>query len=264
MFKVTDFTYGGISSTAIGLKIVNFNGGGSDTDNVGLPREIEQQKIKRNDIPFFYGVEITPPLTFKLQLAYLPEGETSQTGITPQTMGRISKWLFKNEYQELKVMDTEYTNIVYNCMLLNPKKIQVGNVPYGIEVDVVCDRPYGFYRKEISKTVVNNSSFIIRNEGFSNSILKPEIEFTTGSTTTQMLIQNSTANKQMIFQNLNPNETIYVNCKTQQIISSLGVNRSNTNNFNFVWFELTPDYNNQINVVGSGAVKFRFEFPRPF
>lgn len=263
MFKVVDFTYDSKSSRDIGLKIVNFSSGGMDTDSIGIPFEIEETKIKRNPIPLFYGVEVTPKLSFKLQLAYLPDGLEGQNLITRQTMGAISKWLFKREYKLFKIMDTDYTNIVYNCMFQNPKQIQIGNIPYGIEVDVICDRPYGFYPKTISKNIVTSQSFIIRNEGFDNDYILPEIQFTTGATTNQLTITNITDNnKQMIFTGLNPNETIYINNRTQQIISSTGLNRNS--NFNFSWFRITPAYDNQISIVGTSTVEFRIEYPMPF
>jgi len=262
-FKVYDFTYDNKGSTSIGLKIVNFDGGGMDTDNIGVPLSIEESKIKRNPIPLFYGVEVTPKLTFKLQLAYIPDGLEGQNLITRQTMGAISKWLNKREYHELKIRDTDYTNIIYNCMFQNMKQIQIGNIPYGIEVDVICDRPYGFYRKSITKTINGNLNLFIQNVGFDNDYILPEVEFTNNSIGTTWSITNITdANKVTTFTGLSVNETVYVNSRTQQIISSTGLNRNP--NFNFNWFRLTPNFDNSISITGNGTVTFRFEFPMPF
>lgn len=261
MFKVTDFTYDGKSSTDIGLKIVNFDSGGMGTDNIGIPFDIEESKIKRNPIPLFYGVEVTPKLSFKLQMAYLPEGIYGQNLITRQTMGAISKWLYKYSYKPFKILDTDYTNITYNCMFQNPKQIEIGNIPYGIEVDVICDRPYGFYSQTITKTVSGSLTFNIQNLGFDNAYIYPKVEFTTSSTSNAMSITNNTDSKTMAFTGLNTSETIYVDCSRQQIISSTGLNRNA--NSNFVWFRITPDYYNNITITGTGTVTFRIEFPMP-
>lgn len=259
MFKGIEFQYDGKSSSDFSLKIVKFSQSGLDTDSIGVPLEIEESKIKRNAKPFFYGVETTPKLSFKLELAYMPN-ENVQTYIPRGVMGSISKWLFKREYKELKIIDADYSNIIYNCMFQNPKQIEVGNVAYGIEVDVICDRPYGFRRQNISKTIVGSSTFNIKNLGFDNDYIYPEIEFTTSNS---FSIKNNTDNNNTFaFTGLGTNETIYVNNERQEIISSTGLNRNS--NFNSNWFRLTPDYYNNITIIGSGAVEFRIEFPMPY
>lgn len=260
MFKALEFQYDGKSSNDFGLKIVNFSGGGGvGTDNIGIPLSIEEQKIKRNPKPFFYGVEVTPKLSFKIQLAYLPSNGLDGSLLPRQTLGAISKWLFKREYKEFKIIDTDYSNIIYNCMFQNPKQIEVGNSPYGLELDVICDRPYGFRRQTITKVVNTSLTFNIQNIGFDNDFIYPEIEFTTSGS---ISIKNNTDNNTFTFTGLGVNETVYVNNQRQEIISSTGLNRNS--NFNFKWFRLTPDYYNNITITGTGTVIFRIEFPLPF
>lgn len=260
MFKVVDFQYDGKSSTDFSLKLVNFSGGGMNTDSTGISYEIEDQKIKRIDKSFFYGVEATPKLSFKVQIAYIPS-DNSQELITPQSMGAIVKWLCQGEYKELKVIDTDYTNIIYNCMLQNPKKIEIGNIPYGLEFDVTCDRPYAIHRQTITKTVNGTTTFPIRNIGFSNNYIYPEVEFTLTGVSTGITIINNTDSRTFAFSGLNTNETVYVNNQRQEIISSLGLNRNP--NFNFNWFRIKKDYNNSITINGTATVTFRIEFPMP-
>lgn len=261
MFKVLEFQYDGKSSNDFSMKIVNFGGGGGvNTDNIGIPLEIEEDKIKRNPKPFFYGVEVTPKLSFKLQLAYIPNDGAGQEILSRPTLGAISKWLFKREYKEFKIIDTDYSNIIYNCMFQNPRQIEVGNSPYGIEVDVICDRPYGIRKQIITKTSTGSLTFNIQNIGFDNDYIYPEVEFTASST---MSVRNNTDNNNTFaFTGLGTSETIYVDNRRQEIISSTGLNRNS--NFNFNWFRITPDYYNSITIIGVGTVTFRIEFPMPF
>lgn len=261
MFKAVDFQYDGKSSTDFFLKIVNFSGGSDKTDSIGFPIEIEDEKIKRIDKPFFYGVEITPKLSFKLQIAYLPP-DNQQELITRQTMGTITKWLCQTTYRELKVIDIDYSNMIYNCMIMNPRQIEIGNVPYGLEFDVICDRPYAIYRQTITKTITGASSFIIKNIGFGNRNILPEVEFTlTGAGTDISIVNNSDGGRTFTFTGLSAGETVYVNNQREEIKSSTNLNRNT--NFNFNWFRIVPAYNNQINVNGSCIVTFRIEFPMP-
>lgn len=261
MFKQIEFQYDGKSSSDFGLKIARLDGVGVNTDMIGIPLEIEEDKIKRNPKPFFFGVEVSPKLTFPLQLIYIPPKNEGVIGseMSRGEMGAISKWLFKREYKEFKIIDSDYSNITYYAMFQNPRQIEFGFQTFGIEVDVICDRPYAIRKQTISKTVNGSLTFNLKNLGFDNDYIYPEIEFTTSNS---ISIRNNTDNNnQMTFTGLSTNETVYVNNLRQEIISSTGLNRNQ--NFNFKWFRITPDYYNSITITGTGTVTFRIEFPVP-
>jgi hypothetical protein len=263
MFKVLDFQYDNKSSLDFNLKLINM-GEGNKSDPIGIPLRIEDHKIKRIAKPFFYGVETVPNLTFTLQMAYIPDNgkEQNVNYISRGEMGAIVKWLAKREYKEFKILDTDYSNIVYNCMFQNFKQVEVGNYPFVIQVDVICDRPYGYRKQTITKTVAGSNSFSIQNLGFDNYYIFPEVEITNGIITPNVSITNITDNNNVFtFTGLNNSETVYVDNLRQEIISSTGLNRNS--NFNFNWFRLTSDYYNSISVTGNCTVTFRFEFPMP-
>jgi hypothetical protein len=75
------------------------------------------------------------------------------------------------------------------------------------------------------------------------------------------IVNNTDGNNNFQFTGLNIGETVYVNNELGQIVSSTGLNRNQ--NFNFNWFKITPDYYNNITIVGNGTVTFRMEFPIP-
>jgi len=261
MFKGIDFQYDGKSSSDFSLKIGQIGRSGINTEMTGIPLEIEEEKIKRNPKPFFFGVETTPNLKFKLQIFYIPEGNDGSMDkeLSRGESGAISKWLFKREYKEFKIIDSDYSNIVYYAMFTNPKKIESSNKNFGYEVDIICDRPYPIRRQIITKTVNGSLTLNIKNLGFDNDYVKPEIEFTTSG---NFSIKNITDNnKTMTFTGLSTNETVYVNTERQEIISSTGNNINSK--FNFNWFRITPDYYNSIEITGTGTVTFRTEYPMP-
>jgi hypothetical protein len=264
MFKTCEFQYDGKSSNDFNLKIVKFSDTGlRGAELIGIPLEIEEQKIKNNPKPFFYGVQIAEKLQFKIQIVVLPEdsGILNENPLTPHTAGAISKWLFKKEYKEFKIIDTDYSNIVYNCIFQNPRRIELGMGTYGFELDVTCDRPYGYRKQTITRNVSASSTFNLKNLGYTNDYIKPEIEFTTSTST--MSIRNNTDNgRDFKFTGLSNGETIYVNNEREEIVSSTGLNRNG--NFNFNWFRIVPDYYNNITITGTGTVTFRIEFPMPF
>lgn len=263
MFKACEFQYDGKSSNDFDLKIVEFSSRSSGgAELIGIPLEIEEARIKNNPKPFFYGVQTGDKLKFTIQIAHLPDNglAANKNQLTQHTVGAISKWLFKRQYSEFKIIDPDYSNIVYNAIFQNPRRIEVGKGLYGFEIDVICDRPYGYRKQTITRQVVGSATFNIKNLGYSQDYLLPEIQFTAS---TSFSIRNNTDNNNTAtFTGLASNETIYFNNARQEIISSTGLNRNN--NFNFKWFRLTPDYYNSITITGTGSVEFRFEFPMPF
>ena len=265
MFSACEFQYDGKSSSSFELKIVSFSsrGSGGGAELIGIPLQIEETKIKGNAQPFFFGTQIDGKLEFTIQIAYMPENTKTQTEnvITQHMMGSISKWLFKREYKEFKIIDEDHSNLIYNCIFQNPRRIEIGNGLYGFEIDGVCDRPWGIRRQTITKTVSGSLTFNLKNLGYAPEYNYPEIEFTTSLA--NMSIRNNTDNNStMTFTGLNGGETIYVNNQREEIISSTGLNRNS--NFNFNWFKLTEDYYNSITITGTGTVTFRLEFPIPF
>jgi hypothetical protein len=263
MFKVMDFQYDNKSSLDFNLKILNF-GGGDKSDSIGIPLTIEDTKIKRNPKPFFFGVETVPNLSFSLTLVYLNENgkSSNENYLNRGELGTIIKWLSKREYKEFRILDSDYSNIIYKCMFQNFRQVEIGNVPYAIEVDVICDRPYGYRKQSITKAVSGSSTFNLQNIGFANAFVYPEVEITNGVITPNVTITNITDdNNAFTFTGLDNNEVVYVNNQRQEIISSTGLNRNSL--FNFNWFRLTPDYYNSISVTGTCSVTFRFEFPMP-
>lgn len=265
MFPACEFQFNGKSSSNFDLKIVSFSsrGSGGGAELIGIPLQIEEVKIKNNPKPFFLGTQIDGKLSFTIQIAYMPENGKSQNDntLTQHMVGAISKWLFLNDYAEFKIINDDYSNLVYNCIFQNPKRIEIANGLYGFEIEGVCDRPWGIRRHTITQVVNGSKTFNIKNLGYLSDYIYPEIEFTT--TLSAMSIKNSTDNNNtMAFTGLSGGETIYINNSREEIISSLGVNRNP--NFNFNWFRLTSDYYNSITVVGTGTVTFRFEFPIPF
>lgn len=264
MFKELYFQFNGKSSKDFNLNIVNFDGSGLKTDMIGIPLEIEEAKIKRNPKPFFFGTEVKQKLEFKLQLGYIKSNKITGVNeyLSRGELGAISKWLFKKEYKEFKIIDKDYSNIIYNVIFQNPKQIEIADIPYGIEVDVVCDRAYGIRKQTIIKSVGGSLEFNLKNLGFYDNHILPEIEIT-ATQSGDISIKNITDDDNtMTFTNLNAGEIVYVNNQTHDIISSLGINRNE--NFNFNWFRITPDYYNRVVITGNATVEFRIVFPMPF
>lgn len=261
MFKSLDFTYDGKSSTDYGLVLASLGKSGTGTAPLGVPFIIEEAKVKSNPKPFFYGVEVGPKLSFEVEMIYISP-DPNKPELTRQTIASILKWLLKKEYKEFRVIDEDYSNIIYNCIFTEPEQIQYDNSTYGLKFTVVCDRPYGFRKQTITKQITTSGTINISNLGFYNDDIYPEIEIQMGAGGGNIsLVNTSDGNRNFAFTGLAGNEIVYVNNQRQEIYSSNSVNRNT--NFNFNWFRIAPKPVNAIAVTGTATITFRIEFPMP-
>ena len=120
----------------------------------------------------------------------MPENGKSQNDntLTQHMVGAISKWLFLNDYAEFKIINDDYSNLVYNCIFQNPKRIEIANGLYGFEIKGVCDGPWGIRRHTITQVVNGSKTFNIKNLGYLSDYIYPEIEFTTTLSTMSIKI----------------------------------------------------------------------------
>lgn len=261
MFKALDFTYDGKSSTDYGLVLASLSKSGTEENSIGVPFLIEEAKNRRNPKPYFYGVEVTPKLSFVVEMFYISP-DPNKPELTRQTIGSMIKWLLKKEYKEFKVIDEDYSNIVYNCIFTEPQQIQYSNGTYGLKMTAVCDRPYGYRKQIISKNVVGTTTFSMSNYGFDNDFIYPEVEITMGAGGGNIeIINNSDGGNNFKFTGLAGGEVVYVDNTRQEILSGNSLNRNS--NFNFKWFRIAPQYTNSITINGTATVMFRIEFPMP-
>lgn len=254
MFSGTNFIFDKVPSETYNLYLVDF-GENSKEDMFGVTYEIEEEKIKRNPVPYFYGIEQTPTLQFKMTVA-------SEKELDRYDRHAISKWLFKKDYKYLQIDQEDIGNVYYRCIFLNPQKIQFGNCAYALQFDVKCDAPWAWSEEHVYEYTLSSSTTNIefRNLSNYNDYLYPEIEFTLSITDTNFSITNSSDNSRIFeFTELNPSEIIYVNNQRKQVVSSEDTNRL----CNFVdkkWFRLVPG-TNQLIVSGKGSLEIRLRYP---
>lgn len=261
MFKSLDFTYDGKSSTDYGLVLASLSKSGVKEYSIGVPLTIEEHKIKRNPKPLFLGTEVAEKLQFEVEMIYISP-DPLKPDLTRQTIGSILKWLVKSEYHEFRVIDEDYSNIIYNCIFTEPQQINYDQYTFGLKFVAVCDRPWGYKKQTISKNVAGNATFIMNNPSFYNGYIFPEVEITLGAGGGNFsIINNSDNGRSFTFTELAGDEVIYVNNERNEIISNNGINRNNK--FNFNWFRIAPTFSNSITINGTGKVEFRIEFPMP-
>ena len=90
MFNGLDFIYNDVPSEAFGFKIVELNGGERE-DQFGISYSVLSEKIRLNPVPYFYGTEIEPNLSFTMTIA-------REDYMDAHTMRMVDRWLSRPRF----------------------------------------------------------------------------------------------------------------------------------------------------------------------
>lgn len=252
-FKACDYIFAGIPSERYNLKIGYVDSGSKDTD-FGSNVNIVEDKVRRNPVPYFYGTEITPPLSFDMFIF-------SEEELDAYDRQAIGQWLFgRQNYEWLQIEQPDMESIWYKALLINPQNWSVGNKPFALRFTVRCDAPFAWTDEITQSFTINGSTNITyKNHSDNHGYYKPKLTYlnTTGSSLT--ITNNSDNGRLFAVSVLSPNETITVDNEREIFETTSSVNR--LNDFNLKWLRLNVGYNSLV-VSGNGTLTITSRFPK--
>lgn len=254
------FTFDGIPSEQYSLYISTVGGG--DTDASGSTSvAIKQEKVFRNPVPYFYGVELGPVLEFDVSINTI-----DQVFLSSLDASLVQKWLFGiSQYKKLQVIQDDLDGTYFSCMFTEPRIYKSGNLIRGFKARAICDAPYAWsFDESLSKTYVAgaNETFTFLNLSDDlSTYVYPRMVITANQFGGQVTLTNLTeSNRQTTLVSMQPNEVITIDNELKIITSSTGLKR--LSNFNKNWFRFVPNLNT-ISIVGSiSSIDFTYKFPR--
>jgi phage-related protein len=241
-FHANTFIFDNIPSETMNLYLGEIGGSGESSTGGSNPVELSTEKIYRNPVPLFYGVEQTPVLSFPLSM-YSP-GDLDE-----QEYSAVAAWLFgQQEYKKLKICQNDMSDIYFNCFLTNPQVVRLGNTIRGISCLVLCDAPWGWKEsKSYSYTYDPNAYSVFERIELFNESANAYYTYPTSLIIQanvfggELSIINASDNNREFLLSLSPNEIVSINCDTQQIISN--VTEYPLSNFNLEWLRLIKGWN---------------------
>lgn len=145
-----NFIFDNISSEYHGLRISS----DSDTSTWSASGQVElkTETIYRRPVPYIYGVQHTPVLEIPATIS------TTETEIPAYKANLIEKWLFgQNKYKQLRIIQDDMEEYYFNCFLLNPEIVRIGNIIRGYSFTITCDAPFA-WGETITETYLNPTS----------------------------------------------------------------------------------------------------------
>lgn len=244
MFKGMDFIFNDIPSETYGLKIGFFDGSGIKDSFSGIRRSIEEYKIKRKSKPLYHGVEVTDKIEFDL-VVY------SESEIDTYDRQAIDNWLYLNEYAYFSIVQEDYENLFFRCIITQSEKIEIGNVPYAKTLHFSCDDAYA-YSNIYNYAYTSTTTPVTYNiENFSNLNEYTYVEdmtITMATAGTVKITNVSESNRIFEITGLSSGEVLTINNDNKMLISSVASDRIGL--FNKKWFRLIPHVN-QVKLEGN-------------
>jgi len=256
MFKGLNFTFNDMPSERFNLKIGFLGGNGVEDTYSGITQQIEEMKIKKVDKPLFFGVEVTDKINFELLLF-------SEEEIDLYDRQAIDRWLFQKQYKYFNIDQEDYRGVFFRCIMLKGEKVDIGNVPYAIRVQVVCDSPY-VYTDEYEYNYTSPTTFNLTNLSNINDFSFPEFEITMNSSSSVSITNNSyldssgsSSPRTTSITGLTSGEVITLDNERGILESSLSISRFG--NFNKTLFRLMPD-DNEVVLLGDFDLKITIRY----
>lgn len=250
-FYATEFVFDNVPCEKYNLFLANFDSGVIE-NNFGGDIEIIEEKTRNKN--YFYGVKQSGNLTFPITMM-------SEAPLDYYDVSAIGQLLFNRlEYKYLQIVQPDLEGVFFRCMLINPKKISIGNQVYGFKCDVYCSEGHVWsdeftYQYNI---ITPNQSIVFINLSDIEGYIYPKINFTTSSTTTSFSIKNINDNDRVFsFTGINSSENLIIDNELKIITSSTGQNR--LQKFNLNWFR-TVSGNNNLVINGNGTLKIICRF----
>lgn len=255
MREATFFTFDGISSEDMGVRVVNTDG--ALFEEIFLPRRsiVETQAANREK-PYFQRV-VNEPLSFPLTF-FIYEWQKRDN------LRQIARWLFQDYYKPLW-FDTNPERIFYGIVEGDSTLLHNGLKEGYITLNIRCDSPYTYSPVQTVDTLESRASntfnqFTIYNEG--GLPTKPKLWITKRLGDGDVAVKNKSTNQTLTIKGLQNNEQVFIDCENEEIISDLQyLNVYHYDNHNDVWIELGVDESaeNTLEFIGDFDIKLEYE-----
>jgi len=253
----TNFHFGGISNVDYGIYLVRTSNNMVSSPYVPA-REIKEDFPFNARQPFHYGVQ-DQPQTIVLTFSSL-ENDMDSDKLTS-----ITNWLFSNEYKEFYSDDN--TNKIYYLISIgetplistvnNEGYIEVrfrSKFPYALTTasTPTYDSLYDYYQiLPVTKFTINNACNVFE-------YFYPVYEITIGATPTEIYLYNWETEQEVLFDELQSGEVLYVDNQKKTIISS--TSNYKYDSFNREWFKFIQG-DNLIEIGGVCTIEFSLQYP---
>lgn len=247
-----NFIYADESSETYGVILCSIGTESTDTND-------EESNIITSTTPFkdtwdFHMLEKSAPLQFSLTIA-----KSDGTYFDAYELRAIKKWLCKRKFNWLQINQTDIDIAFYNCILTNPRPVDVGKRNAGLQFTVTCDASYAWTGlKTYTYTSTATKQVLINIDADFDDYITHPILTITPTANGNISIKNDTINKTLTFNNAVLSEQIILDCRNYKIKTSTGrviLDSWNKNTLDLI------EGSNSLTLTGKFTLKIEYRLP---
>ena len=142
-----DFEYDGIRLGNLGYLICRFDGGGLETVSNGSQITFNKISMQRGDRWELASTEYSECLQATFQICKNP-CMVDDMYMSLQEVSKLTSWLNRKDFHKLKFFTDEYYDLYFEASF-NVSRIELNNVPVGLELTMETKSPYALHDPEI-------------------------------------------------------------------------------------------------------------------
>lgn len=251
---ITDckFIYADVSSDVYDVYMCQI-GSNVDTDSNDEASNLITSTTPYIDNWHLHGKNKSEPLKFNITIA-----QKDGNYIDSYKERELKKWLCKNKYNWLQVMQDDLYDIQYNCILVNPQKVNVARMSAGLRFNVICnsDKAWTGLRNKLY-TSINSFNFDFNlSTDYDDYILYPTL-IIKPTLNGDISIKNNVTNKVLTIKDCVSTETIIIDNNYNIITSD---KRILLDKWNKQYFNLIEGINN-ITLIGNFTMEMQYRLP---
>lgn len=248
-----DFEYDGHYLSDFGFIICDFNGSsGAQTATIGSNITFNTVSRRRGTRHSLISTQYGDRLQTKFHICKDPELHDDMM-ITNSEYRDLMRWLNRNEFLKFQVLyeykdDTSREPCYFNASF-NIAKVTIGDVLYGLELNMETDRPFGYGEEQICKKKVLSANspitFYDTSDEFASSYVSMKIICADAG---DIVIRSSPANTTTVIKNCAAGEEIFLDGDTL-IITTSRITHKICQDFNFVFPKIHNSHENNANKI---------------
>lgn len=257
----SDFSFNGITAASHGLCLCSFDGT-AELTNAGSTLEFTTAKAIGSYKWYSYGHEYAEPLSFTIHIV-----KKDYSSFTMSEKAMIARWLLRIDgYKPFQFGTGEYMDIIFNARGESMKEIVVGQTQ-GIEVNFVCESPFGFTPVTHKKFKItgDNQQFLFNNDSEEIGYIYPSMKITIDFDCDLTIINQSDANRATTIRDCKAGEIITLNNELKIISTTIPLLHDIQNCFNYQWFRFYRgefEQDNKLLISGQCTIELEYQLIR--
>lgn len=262
-----DVQIGNFVASEYNLMPVAFEYNGEDDNDFQMGSETDEEYIGRNTIPLDYGSNHYGKLEFSITFVKNVCNPNATKAFTNFEIRSILRELTgKQYYRDLYFIDYELhtdERIHYRVKIIQTERTRINGEIIALKFTFQCDSFWAYTDEyDLEFCVKDNQTINFYNSSDElNDYLCPQIEITSSSAIAELsIINKSDNNRTTTIENIDADETIYLNSKNETISSS-NTTKIIINNFNLKWLKFVPGIN-ELTFSKECKVKIKYQLLR--